>query len=287
MSIYTNEMLAKMREKDIEREMRQNALVQEAKATTKTSPKTEKRFGLLIALLALLSLILSLFFVQSAKAQSITALTPPVVPNNLNAPAGEIPVAKISAKGVQIYRCTVSATDATKYEWTLKAPEAELFDEQGKYFGKHYAGPTWEATDGSKVVGELKERANAPDGKGIAWLLLKAKETTTGKGLLSNITSIQRVDTMGGFAPPADTCDQTRKDNHEARVDYTTIYYFYRSADAVNPIPVSAPASGQGGLQNEQIFSNFSLIIALGAVMLVSLGGLVVLRIYRHQNKSI
>jgi hypothetical protein len=33
---------------------------------------------------------------------------------------------------------------------------------QGKRIGGHYAGPTWEANDGSKVVGEVLQRADAP-----------------------------------------------------------------------------------------------------------------------------
>src|SRR5690349_1101897 len=137
-----------------------------------------------LALLAGLGLISVLLFSQGVQAQTTAGITPPVVPNNLKAPTGELPILKVTAKGVQIYICTANATDAAKFEWTLKAPEAELFDDQGGKVGKHYAGPTWEAADGSKVVGEAKERADSPGGKGIPWLLLKAKETS-GNGLLS------------------------------------------------------------------------------------------------------
>ncbi len=104
------------------------------------------------------------------------------------------------ATGVQIYACAARKDDAAKFEWTLVAPEAELFDAAGKKIGRHYAGPTWEATDGSKVVGELKARDDGPDPNAIPWLLLAAK-STSGSGVLSKTTSIQRLRTVGGKAP--------------------------------------------------------------------------------------
>jgi len=66
------------------------------------------------------------------------------------------------ARGVQIYECKASKDDATRLEWVFKAPEAELFDSAGNRIGKHYAGPTWESSDGSRVVGEVKAKADAP-----------------------------------------------------------------------------------------------------------------------------
>jgi hypothetical protein len=53
------------------------------------------------------------------------------------------------AAGVQIYQCRAGKDDAARVEWQLKEPEAELFD-HGNKIGKHYAGPTWEGTDGSQ-----------------------------------------------------------------------------------------------------------------------------------------
>jgi hypothetical protein len=39
------------------------------------------------------------------------------------------------AKGVQIYESRATTNDALDYEWVLKAPEAGLFDAQGKRIG--------------------------------------------------------------------------------------------------------------------------------------------------------
>lgn len=235
-----------------------------------------------VALFGLLMGIFSLFAVQAVQAQSTTTIAPPAVPDNLKAPSGEQLILKVAAKGVQIYTCAASATNANGFEWTLKAPEAELFDEQGVKVGKHYAGPTWEANDGSKVAGEAKQRADAPGGKGIPWLLLKTKESS-GNGLLGKVTSVQRVDTVGGLAPAATDCNQTKKDN-EVRVAYSANYYFYTAGGAASVPAGGAPSTGQGGTTGQSTSSSFSLFIILGLVLVISLGGLF-LRFARSDKK--
>jgi len=105
-----------------------------------------------------------------------------------------------------------------------KAPEADLFDSNGKKIGKHYAGPTWESNDGSKVIGEVKARDNGPDASAIPWLLLSAK-STSGKGVFSQALSIQRLFTVGGKAP-AEGCDQAQS-GKEARIAYKARYFFF------------------------------------------------------------
>ncbi len=131
---------------------------------------------------------------------------------------------KALGKGVQIYECKAKPGDPDKFEWSFKAPEANLTNEHGEKIAKHYAGPTWEANDGSKVVGEVQKKAPAPRPGAIPWLLLKAK-TNEGTGTFARVTYIQRVDTEGGVAPAAG-CDQAHV-NTEARVDYRANYYFY------------------------------------------------------------
>jgi uncharacterized protein DUF3455 len=152
------------------------------------------------------------------------AVTPPEVPAALRAPAGQTVFLEAFAKGVQIYECVVKADQPAAYEWKLTAPEAVLADASGKTIGKHFAGPTWEAGDGSSVVGEVKARDPGP-GSSIPWLLLTAK-STSGNGLLSTTKSVQRVDTVGGVAP-AELCNATQV-KQVARIAYTAKYYFYR-----------------------------------------------------------
>jgi len=129
----------------------------------------------------------------------------------------------VRAKGVQIYECRAKKDQAGAYEWAFVAPEADLFDARGNKTGKHYAGPHWESTDGSKIFGSVKERADAPTGA-IPWLLLSAKSVGP-DGAFSKVTSIQRVNTVGGVAPAAG-CSQAVAGT-SARINYTADYYFF------------------------------------------------------------
>ena len=150
---------------------------------------------------------------------------PPDVPVMLMPPSGQVPFLETLAKGVQIYECVPKQGQAGVYEWVLRAPEATLTDWSGRVLGKHYAGPVWEATgDGSKVMGSVKSRADAPVAGAIPWLLLSTK-SVGGTGYFADVTSIQRVATHGGVAPAGD-CAKT---GMQARVEYTADYYFFNA----------------------------------------------------------
>ncbi len=146
------------------------------------------------------------------------------IPEPLRVPANSELTLRAHAAGVQIYRCSAGKDDAAQFEWALKAPEADLFDHSGKKIGNHYAGPTWEATDGSKVMGTVVERAGGPNPHAIAWLLLSAK-STSGNGVFTRVRFIQRLRTVGGNAP-SDGCDQA-SEGREVRVAYSAEYWFY------------------------------------------------------------
>ncbi|HEX6829857.1 MAG TPA: DUF3455 domain-containing protein [Burkholderiales bacterium] len=156
------------------------------------------------------------------------AVTAPEVPANLRPPASQVLFLEALASGVQIYECASKPDQPSSYEWAFRAPEASLTDPTGRHLGKHFAGPTWESTDGSSVVGEVKARDPGPNPSAIPWLLLGAK-STAGAGVLSKTTSVQRVTTVGGVAP-ADPCGATNA-RQVARVPYTATYYFYRAAE--------------------------------------------------------
>jgi|SRR5215510_1377746 len=148
-------------------------------------------------------------------------ISPPEVPDSIKAPAGEKIVLQVHATGSQIYVCQVSADQ--KFSWTLKAPEAELTDANGKKVGTHYAGPTWKHSDGSEVVGKVVNRVDASEAGSIPWLLLTATGHS-GTGILSRVTTIQRIHTKGG-QPPAG-CDESHR-GAEIKVPYAADYYFY------------------------------------------------------------
>jgi len=150
----------------------------------------------------------------------------PDVPDKIKAPAGEEVVLQAHASGSQIYVCQ-PGTDG-KLAWTLKAPDAELHDQQGAVIGRHYAGPTWKDNDGSEVTGKAVGRVDSPDPDSIPWLLVTITGHS-GDGVLSRVTSVQRIQTKGGLPPPASGCN-TSKQNVEAKSSYTADYYFYEPA---------------------------------------------------------
>jgi hypothetical protein len=150
---------------------------------------------------------------------------PPDVPDTIAAPAGEEVILYAHATGSQIYTCQ-SAEDG-KFAWTLKAPEAELHDRKDKVIGSHSAGPTWKFKDGSEVTGKAVAKVDSFGGESIPWLLVNAVGHA-GKGLLTTVTTIQRVRTHGGM-PPDDVCAAAHV-NSESKSSYSADYYFYAPA---------------------------------------------------------
>ena len=146
----------------------------------------------------------------------------PDVPETIQAPEGWEIVLAVHARGVQIYTCQPGVDGQPA--WTLKAPEAELFDRNGELVGHHYAGPTWKHIDGSEVTAAIRQRGPSPDPLAIPWLLLSVTGHK-GAGILSRVTSIQRINTRGGL-PPVGGCNAS-SGSKEVRISYEADYYFY------------------------------------------------------------
>ena len=170
---------------------------------------------------ATLCLLLLLASCASLKAPAPAALD---VPAKLRPGANESLAMIVPARGVQIYECRASKERADEYQWAFVAPEADLFDPRGGKIGHHYAGPHWESNDGSRIVGSVKERADAPQADAIPWLLLATKSVGVSGGF-GKVTSIQRVNTVGGMAPEGGCSRSTL--GAASRVSYTADYYFF------------------------------------------------------------
>jgi len=180
-------------------------------------------------------LALPLAIAVSACAQ-VPNLTPTVqVPDKIRGAANQSLAIIAAAKGVQIYECR-AGKDAGTADWVFVAPEAELFDTRGKTIGRHYAGPRWESIDGSTIAGTLKERIDAPQADAIPWLLLATKSVGP-EGAFSKVTSVQRVNTVGGAAPR--TGCSSASVGQVARVPYTADYYLL-AARARPALPYAA-----------------------------------------------
>ena len=132
-----------------------------------------------------------------------------------------------SAVGTQNYEC--KANDKGTFVWVFAAPEADLLGTDKARTGTHGAGPFWLALDGSRVIGSVKARADAParadSAAAIPWLLL-ATQSTGSAGRLASVTHIQRINTAGGVAPPSG-CANAADAGQQTKVAYTADYVFY------------------------------------------------------------
>jgi Protein of unknown function (DUF3455) len=140
------------------------------------------------------------------------------VPAAIAAPE-EVAVATLHAEGAQIYDCKAGSDG--KLAWAFREPIATLLLD-GKTVGRHYAGPSWEHADGSALVAKVAGRAPGAAPKDIPWLKLEVTEYR-GNGVLSGVTTIQRINTQGGALEGA--CD---KAGAYMSVPYATDYVFLR-----------------------------------------------------------
>jgi Protein of unknown function (DUF3455) len=170
---------------------------------------------LLLAGVVAAAVVLSLTQVAQAGPPS------PDVPPEIQVPAGNKVFLVGHAVGVQIYSCNGVV-------WGFVAPRADLFDDHGKLIITHFAGPTWQATDGSRVVGQLAADPVTVDTTAIPWLLLSARTFAGPDGdRLVPTTYVQRIETAGGLAPPAVECNAATA-GAVAEVPYTADYYFWK-----------------------------------------------------------
>ena len=150
----------------------------------------------------------------------------PAVPSEIAVEAGHKLYLVGHAVGVQIYRCDATPTG---HGWSFVAPRADLYGGNGKLIVTHFAGPTWQASDGSAVVAAGDGRANV-DPTAIPWLRLAATSTSAGADgdRLAGTTFIQRIATTGGLAPAAGDCNAGTAGS-TAEVPYTADYFFWKA----------------------------------------------------------
>jgi Protein of unknown function (DUF3455) len=134
---------------------------------------------------------LALVLLSGLLASARAAETP--LPDAIAAP-GETLVLSVHAEGAQVYECK-AGTDG-KSAWAFREPIATLIVD-GKTIGRHYAGPNWEHSDGSSVVGKAAGNAPGATPSDIPWLKLQVT-SSRGSGVLSGVTTVQRINTQGG-----------------------------------------------------------------------------------------
>jgi hypothetical protein len=159
---------------------------------------------------------LALLLLSGSLMSALAAEAP--LPDAIAAP-GEAKVLTVHAEGAQVYECK-PGTDG-KTTWAFREPVATLIAD-GKTIGRHYAGPNWEHSDGSAVVGKAVGNAPGATANDIAWLKLEVI-SKRGSGVLSSVTTVQRINTQGGKLEGA--CD---KAGSFRSAPYSADYVFLR-----------------------------------------------------------
>jgi hypothetical protein len=144
--------------------------------------------------------VLALLLLTGILKSAPAADTP--LPDAIVAP-GETAVLSVHAEGTQVYECKAGADG--KLRWSFREPIATLLVD-GKTVGRHYAGPNWEHGDGSAVVGKAVGNAPGATPDDIPWLKLQVT-SSRGNGVLTGVTTVQRINTRGGKIDGA--CDKT------------------------------------------------------------------------------
>jgi hypothetical protein len=153
----------------------------------------------------------------------------PDVPGDIAVPAGHKPFLVGHATGVQIYPCLATGTG---YAWGASTPRATLVGDNGKAIAEHFGGPSWQAEDGSRVVGR-RDAGVTVDETAIPWLRLTIASAVSGAGgdRLTGTSYILRTATTGGMAPSAADCDAAAVGT-SVEVPYTADYTFFKPSGA-------------------------------------------------------
>lgn len=159
----------------------------------------------------------------AAIAAACTSTPTVKVPQTLAPGSYQVLALTVPARGAQIYECRIGR-DGAGFEWAFVAPDAELFDERSRSIGTHGAGPFWQSNDGSRVIGTVKARVDAPVPGAVPWLLLATKSNGP-DGLFSRVSHVQRVNTSGGIAPVVPCTEGLQ--GKSVRVPYTADYLFF------------------------------------------------------------
>jgi len=145
-------------------------------------------------------------------------------PSAFEADKGTI-IATLHAEGAQVYECkpdtSKPASQVQALTWQFREPIATLIV-GGQSIGRHYAGPNWDYIDGSGVKGKVVASAPAATSNDIPWLEIEVVEHRD-DGILSDATTVQRINTKGGLAQGS--CENA---GQYLSVPYAADYVFLR-----------------------------------------------------------
>jgi hypothetical protein len=174
--------------------------------------------------LALITAALPALLAACAMMPSTPKVDNAALPEAVRVPSGHQLASLTTGTGQITYECRDKKDMPGQVEWAFVAPVATLTGPNGQVVGKYFAGPTWEATDGSSITG--KQVAVSPGGTGNIPLQLVKANPSMGTGELHNVSYIQRLSTKGGVAPSL-PCGTEQKGQRQ-QVAYQADYAFYK-----------------------------------------------------------
>jgi hypothetical protein len=170
--------------------------------------------------------VLLVTVLQAARVSA--QVVPDQVPSAIAVP-GATMVATFHAEGAQIYECKAdsgnkSSRPSSALTWQFREPIATLIVD-GQSIGRHTAGPNWDHIDGSGVKGKVAASTPGATLSDISWLKLDVMDHR-GDGILSHVTTVQRINTRGGVVQgPCESAGSYRS------VPYSADYVFLRKSD--------------------------------------------------------
>ena len=172
------------------------------------------------------SLLLAAGFALALPAAAVSE--PANIAPALRAPANEAPAFVLNGNGVYIYQCRQAMLNPNAYEWAFVVPDATLY-EGTRSTARHATAGLYEALSDRSSISGVVRSSQAAGAQNLPWVLLRAQPLAE-NGLFAGVTSIQRVNTVGGAAPTTGCGPDNVGD--EARVAYQADYYFYRARGA-------------------------------------------------------
>lgn len=148
------------------------------------------------------------------------------LPEAVRVPDGYRPVLEATSNGQLLYECQAVRRSPYEYEWLLRNPGVALTDTYGnRITHKPGARATWVHQDGSSVMS--REFIEVPNGSHNLSLQRYKAETSETPGMLSNISYVQRLRTVGGWI--AVTPCSAPQLGMRVTVPYEADYIFWRA----------------------------------------------------------
>jgi hypothetical protein len=183
------------------------------------------------------------FTVSHSSLADADHVIPPPVPPTLQVPTGNKAFREGAGIGTQDYICLLSSSG---FAWTFFGPQGTLFDMRDEQIITHFLSPnpsengtprvTWQDSEDTSKIWGLTIASVTVQPDAIPWLLVQvvgAEDGPTGDDKLSEVTFVQRLNTVGGVAPSSG-CAASGDVGKIALVPYSSNYFFYNAVERIS-----------------------------------------------------